>query len=264
MPLPDADKKSPRVYTNLQNLDLDSITFSNIQATGNPIAVEEMNEDEMRRLVLVNLARLVTAGEWTGLLEAGGGGGGFSEILPLIGGTDADQYNISECPPWNGSVITTQSVTNMRKPIAYPFISPASGTVSAIGIQVTAAEASDNVYVAIYSQDTNFLPSTLLGYATIALDSTGSIYQTSLSDTITLTAGQQYWYSLNIAQSSSATLRAMHDAYLPALGITDALDAKHFSIEDDTTADYAVPPATFDSDPVLDATHARIVVGLKF
>ena len=90
MPLPDADKKSPRVYTNLQNLDLDSITFSNIQATGNPIAVEEMNEDEMRRLVLVNLARLVTAGEWTGLLEAGGGGGGFSEILPLIGGTDAD------------------------------------------------------------------------------------------------------------------------------------------------------------------------------
>ena len=75
MPLPDASKKSPRVYTNLQNLDLDNVTFANIQATGNPIAVEEMNEDEMRRLVLVNLARLVTAGEWTGLLEAGGAGG---------------------------------------------------------------------------------------------------------------------------------------------------------------------------------------------
>ena len=263
MPLPDASKKSPRVYTLLQNTDLDNVTFDNVQAVGNPIAIEEANEDEMRRLVLVNLCRLVTSGEWTGLLDAGGGGG-FSEILPLIGGTDADQYNISECPPWNGSVITTQSVVNMRKPIAYPFISPVSGTVSAIGITVTLAEASDNVYVAIYSQDTNFLPSTLLGYATIALDSTGNIYQTSLSDTITLTAGQQYWYSLNIAQSSSATLRAMHDAYLPALGITDALDAKHFSIEDDSTADYDPPPATFDSDPQLDATHARIVVGLKF
>jgi len=263
MPLPDADKRSPRVYTNLQNLDLANVTFSNIESTGDPIAIEEANEDELRRLVLCNLARLVCAGEWNGLLTAGGGGG-FSEILPLIGGTDADQYNISECPPWNGSVITTQSVTNMRKPIAYPFISPASGTVSAIGITVTAAEASDNVYVAIYSQDSNFLPSTLLGYATIALDSTGNIYQTSLSDTITLTAGQQYWYSLNIDQSSSATLRAMHDAYLPALGITDALDAKHFSIEDDTATDYDPPPSTFDSDPVLDATHSRIVVGLKF
>ena len=74
MPLPDANKKSPRVYTNLQNLDLDNVTFENVQSTGNPIAVEEANEDELRRLVLVNLARLVTAGEWTGLLESGGGG----------------------------------------------------------------------------------------------------------------------------------------------------------------------------------------------
>ena len=264
MPLPDADKKSPRVYTLLQNQDLENVTADTLADVGYPIAIEEANEDELRRLCLVAFARMVTKGSFDGWLTAASGGGGFSEILPLIGGTDADQYNISECPPWNGSVITTQSVTNMRKPIAYPFISPASGTVSAIGITVTAAEASDNVYVAIYSQDTNFLPSTLLGYATIALDSTGNIYQTSLSDTITLTAGQQYWYSLNIDQSSSATLRAMHDAYLPALGITDALDAKHFSIEDDTATDYDAPPSTFDSDPVLDATHARIVVGLKF
>jgi len=73
MPLPDASKKSPRVYTLLQNTDLDNVTFDNIQAVGNPIAIEEANEDEMRRLVLVNLCRLVTSGEWTGLLESGGG-----------------------------------------------------------------------------------------------------------------------------------------------------------------------------------------------
>ena len=59
MPLPDANRRSPRVYTNLQNIDLDTVTFANIQNTGNPIAIEEMNEDEMRRLVMVNLARLV-------------------------------------------------------------------------------------------------------------------------------------------------------------------------------------------------------------
>ena len=73
MPLPNASKKSPRVYTNLQNIDLENVTFANIEATGNPIAIEEMNEDELRRLVLCNVARLVVKGEWTGLLESGGG-----------------------------------------------------------------------------------------------------------------------------------------------------------------------------------------------
>ena len=68
MPLPDANKKSPRVYTNLQNLDLDNVTFANVQATGNPLNGEEANEDELRRLVLVNLARLCVKGEWDGLL----------------------------------------------------------------------------------------------------------------------------------------------------------------------------------------------------
>jgi len=263
MPLPDASKKSPRVYTLLQNTDLDSVTFANVQAVGNPISIEEANEDEMRRLVLVNLCRLVTSGEWTGLLEAGGGGGGFAEILPLTGTTDADQYDVSCCPPWNGAVITSMSVVGMTKPHAFPFIAPASGDVSAIGINVQSAEAGDSLYVGIYSQDDNFLPETLLGYATISLASTGEVYQTSLSATITLTAGTQYWYSLNLDQSSNATLRALHDAYVPALGITDDLAAKHFAIEDDSESIYQVPPSTFTPNK-LDATHARIVIGLKF
>ena len=75
MPLPDANKRSPRVYTNLQNTDLDNVTFANVQSTGNLIAIEELNEDEMRRPVIVNLAALVCAGEWNGLVTGGGGGG---------------------------------------------------------------------------------------------------------------------------------------------------------------------------------------------
>ena len=75
MPLPDASKKSPRVYTLLQNTDLENVVFQNIAKVGNPIAIEEANEDEMRRLVLVNLCRLICAWEWNGLLSAGGGGG---------------------------------------------------------------------------------------------------------------------------------------------------------------------------------------------
>ena len=100
MPLPDANKKSPRVYTNLQNLDLDNVTFANVQATGNPINVEEANEDELRRLVLVNLARLVTAGEWTGLLEAGGGD--YNPVLPntdIAAGSAANIAILNGYPP---------------------------------------------------------------------------------------------------------------------------------------------------------------------
>ena len=68
MPLPNAEKKSPRVYTLLQNIDLENVTFAQVQSVGNTISIEEMSEDELRRLVLVNLARLCVKGEWDGLL----------------------------------------------------------------------------------------------------------------------------------------------------------------------------------------------------
>lgn len=73
-PLPDASKKSPRVYRNLQTKDLENVTFSDMEATGDPLSIELHNEDELRRLVLVQLARLTTKSEWTGLLTGGGAG----------------------------------------------------------------------------------------------------------------------------------------------------------------------------------------------
>ena len=74
-PLPDANKKSPRVYRNLQTKDLENVTFNDMEATGDPLSIELHNEDELRRLVLVQLARLTCKSEWTGLLTGGGGGG---------------------------------------------------------------------------------------------------------------------------------------------------------------------------------------------
>jgi len=262
MPLPDANKRSPRVYTNLQNLDLDTVTFSNIQDTGNPIAVEELNEDELRRLVLVNLARLVVAGEWTGLLEAGGGAG-LVEVLPLIASTGADQYDIGSTVPWGGSLISLQSLASFDQPICFPFIAPTTATVSAIGVEVTTAQAGKNVYVGIYSQDSNFLPSTRLGYVLITLEATGDIFQTSITGSIELTAGQQYWYSLNIDASSTAKVNSISTYDLPSLGITIAPDTKYHSIIDTSATSYAAPPATLTANS-LDNGTARPIVGLKF
>jgi len=73
MSLPDATR-SDRVYPLLQNIDLENLAFATIQGVGETLNIEEMNEDELRRLVLINLARLTVAGEWDGLLTAGGGG----------------------------------------------------------------------------------------------------------------------------------------------------------------------------------------------
>jgi len=68
MPLPAAEKKSKRVYALAQNTDLENLSFSTLQSIGQPISIEDLSEDELRRLVLVNLARLSVKGEWNGIL----------------------------------------------------------------------------------------------------------------------------------------------------------------------------------------------------
>ena len=68
MPLPDAPTKSPRVYRLLQNTTLANLTNDDLTSVGDPINLEMLNEDELRRLVLVQLARLTVKQEWDGLL----------------------------------------------------------------------------------------------------------------------------------------------------------------------------------------------------
>ena len=68
MPLPDAPVESPRVYKLLKNTLLENVTNAAITSIGDPISIEMLNEDELRRLILVNLARLSVKAEWDGLL----------------------------------------------------------------------------------------------------------------------------------------------------------------------------------------------------
>ena len=70
MPLPDAPPQSPRVYKLLKNTTLENLTNDDITNVGNPISIEMLNEDELRRLILVQLARLTVKQEWDGLLNA--------------------------------------------------------------------------------------------------------------------------------------------------------------------------------------------------
>ena len=189
MPLPDANKRSPRVYTNLQNLDLDTVSFANVQSTGNPIAVEEMNEDEMRRLVLVNLARLVVSGEWTGLLEAGGEGVGA--VIPTANiGTSYTRHIVTHYPLTGSMSAGNSSIQATNSPVSRPFIAPQTGDIDEIGCVVSAGLAN-TMRIGIYS-DSDMAPDELLGYADIDTASAATVYQTSWSETVSLVRGTVY------------------------------------------------------------------------
>jgi len=56
------------VYRLLQNTTLANLTDDDFIDVGNTISIEMLNEDELRRLVLVQLARLTVKQEWDGLL----------------------------------------------------------------------------------------------------------------------------------------------------------------------------------------------------
>tara|TARA_R110002051_G_scaffold182659_1_gene252205 strand:- start:231 stop:1448 length:1218 start_codon:yes stop_codon:yes gene_type:complete len=405
MPLPDANNYSKRIYQLLEETDLQNLSYSQFQGVAEKLFIEPENEDEMRRLVLVQLARMAVRGDWDGFLTGGGGGGGtftgsladtqvafgntaantiqgsasftyddtnkiliisagtgsptiqsgtadlilrnsaatahskitlgyhasnsdidletdgtgvvniysegvkaynlpnvvasvndqvltaqtdgstawstpsagggnaFGKILPLIGslGPAADQYNIAASAPWGGGDQVLQPMSSMglaARPYAFPFVSPETGTITAVGLNITTADAGINAYVGIYSQNSDNLPETRLGYATVSLSSTGSIYSTTLTGTMTLTAGEQYWYTINAdanvfnAYVTAVATSTSYESATP-LGITDDLGTNNFSIKDTTTGANAAPPSTFSNDD-LDGTIGRILVGLKF
>ena len=198
-PLPDAER-SKRVYTLLQNLDLENVSQANLASVGDPISIEKLNEDELRRLVLVNLARLSVKGEWNGLLTAGGGSSGstFGDYLmsePIA--SAYSRYLVNGGPPW-GTVIKGSTEwygnDNSDKVFFFPFIAPESGDVSEIGVHVyTAASSSCDVQVGIYDANSEGAPLDLKTKGSMDVTSTGNVYDTSLTGTATLVKGDMYW-----------------------------------------------------------------------
>jgi len=59
---------SPRVYKLLKTTDLEGLSDDDLILVGNPITIEELNREEMIRLITVQLARLSVKQEWDGLL----------------------------------------------------------------------------------------------------------------------------------------------------------------------------------------------------
>ena len=200
-------KPSKRVFPLLQNLDLDTVTFANVQGVGDSITIEDMNEQELQDLVLVNLARLVVSGEWTGLLEAGGGSG-VESVIPGASITSGyDRHMVSKYPITGSTIAAQDTIPATNYSQSAPFIAPESGVVDEIGVVVSTGHAN-TLRIGIYS-DEGLAPNELLGYADIDTASAAAVYQTSWSSTVTLVRGTVYhlmWVRLTAAAMASSTI----------------------------------------------------------
>ena len=84
MPLPDAPDYSKRIYELLKETDLENLSYAQFQGVAEKLFIEPENEDEMRRLVLVQLARMAVRGDWNGFLT----GASAAPVTSLIAGTN--------------------------------------------------------------------------------------------------------------------------------------------------------------------------------
>lgn len=91
MPLPDAPDYSKRIYELLKETDLENLSYAQFQGVAEKLFIEPENEDEMRRLVLIQLARMAVRGDWDGFLS----GGGTSAVTSLIAGTNISLSPVS-------------------------------------------------------------------------------------------------------------------------------------------------------------------------
>ena len=95
MPLPEANNYSQRIYELLKETDLENLSYAQFQGVAEKLFIEPENEDEMRRLVLVQLARMAVRGDWDGFLTGGGGGGGAPTdaeyVVMSLSGTLTDE-----------------------------------------------------------------------------------------------------------------------------------------------------------------------------
>ena len=212
MPLPDA-KPDRRIYELLKTTDLENLTFSDFQKVAQTIYAEQGAEDELRRIVLVNLARLSVAGEWTGLTSAGTSATttyGRGSISGLALATTASTYGQADVSGASYSRV----LSDYNTPAAFPIIAQTTGTVDSFTMRVFTAETGFACLFGFYTS-VNGLPSALMGGGSISTDSTGYITQTSFSDSISLTAGETYWivYGNDDNSVSTAAMRRLSTTF---------------------------------------------------
>ena len=141
-----------------------------------------------------------TGANGTLTIEAtGGGGSGYQPVLPDRDGSfpasNRELYLVSCMPPWgNTQSSSTSSTTASNSPYFRPFISPVTGTVTEIQVNVNSDTDTPDYTIGIYS-DSGGLPNSKIAEGTISISATGVLALTSFTGTPALVAGTQYHFA---------------------------------------------------------------------
>ena len=148
----------------------------------------------------------------SGIAWADAGGGNSFQLNKW---SQYDKMCITSQAPYGnrGDMTATRFITLGQA--GFPFVALDGGDIQKVEVNVTQAATGD-IYIAFY-EDNNGLPSTLKGFATISSASTGNISTTSLSSTVTLTQGKQYWCVINGTTNYSAYVKAVNAKYRSVL-----------------------------------------------
>ena len=245
MPLPDA-KPDRRIYELLKTTDLENLTFAQFQGVAQTVYAEQGAEDTLRRIVLLNLARLAVAGQWTGLTDSGGS---TQYALEPI---DASQLtSINRFVPWGRDRTfsdTVASATMENKAVFMRFVAPKSGAMGDFTIRTSVTNTSkDDCKVAIYST-TNGLPGTLVGAISMDVNGGGELYtSSSWTTTPTLTAGDTYWIAFAPEGSAKPAISHAASSLYLELGFTHYPGTGYTLMYNNGGTNYDLPSTVTDS-----------------
>jgi len=186
VPLPDADPDK-RMYKLLKNIDLENLSFADFQSTAQTVFAEPEAEDTLRRIVLINLARMSVAGDWNGLTTSGGGGGYNLAVGPW---TSADGVMNSFSPA--ATYARDLDIESFALGLfLIPFLAPSADTVDAFSIH-SYDTVTTGPFAGIYSSNDDGTPDALQVSCQFSTSS-GLETQTTLSGSLTFTAGDLYY-----------------------------------------------------------------------
>jgi len=179
MPLPDADPDK-RMYKLLKNIDLENLSFADFQTTAQTVFAEPEAEDTLRRIVLINLARMSVAGDWNGLTTSGGGG------APSTGGYTSNYWY---CPAGNMSASAAGFTCVADKIYLLPIWVTADMTLEAIA--ATCGNIPGSLRLGIYNYSSTGLGGTLLADAGTAASPT---YEWKIISGLSTTVSQGHYF----------------------------------------------------------------------
>ena len=261
MPLPDATKDQ-RIYQLLKNIDLGNLTFAEFQTAAQTVFAEPEAEDTLRRIVLVNLARMSVAGDWAGLTSAGG----TQYALEPIDASLLTTYD--RFVPQSVNRTRTDTVTSFTmeaKAVFMRFVAPKTGAMGELSIRTTNTNTGKGDFKAAIYSTTGGLPATLIGLISIDVNGGGDLYtSSSWSTTPTLTEGETYWFAVVPETSAIPAISGGSPANNLELGVTHYPGTGYAQLFNNGGANYDLPSSITNSQLIADYGFSLAIWSYKY